>query len=123
MVIVNYTLDIADDKSLDVFDDVLYMAFGDDNTPISESHTGLINELLRINILTITKNTGTLNYSFTGIIPITKLNSSTVYEIGLFNSSTGGTMAARLVIDTGLTKTSDDELVFVINIETKSKNT
>jgi len=121
MVVVTYTLDIGDEKALDSFDDVTLMAFGNNNTTPSETQTGLINEIVRVSATDITKDTTGKTYSFTGRVPITEFNSETVYEIGLFSSS--GTMAARLVLTTGLTKTDDEELIFVVKIKVNTKNT
>ena len=122
MVITTYTLGIAETQTLNVFDDVTHMAFGDNTSDSNIGQTALGNELLRVPA-SATKNTGTNVYSFVGRVPITKLNSSTINEIGLFNASSGGNMAVRTVLDTGLTKTDDDELVIAINIEINTKNT
>ena len=122
MVVTTHTLDIGTIQALNVFDDVTHMAFGDDNTAPVASATALNNELFRINVTNITKNTVTNTYSFTGTIPISQFNSNTVYEIALFNAATSGDMAINIVLATGLTKTNDDELVFTLNIQTNTIN-
>jgi len=122
MTIVEHTLIIGNTESLNVFDSITHMAFGNSSISPSESQSALQNELLRVVAINITKNTTDNNYKFTGRIPITEYNSDTVYEIGLFDSDTDGNMATRTVLDTGLTKTSSDELVFIINIEVNTIN-
>lgn len=122
MVLVQYTLDIGKNESLDVFNNVTHMAFGDDNTVSNATQTELVNELLRIHLESSVKNLSSNQYEFIGRVPITNLNSETIFEIGLFNAASGGDMATRLVLNTGLTKDDDEELVFKIVIKINVNN-
>lgn len=124
MVVVTYTLNIADTAALNQFDDVAYMAFGSNNTTPIVGNTTLGTELLRVKILpeNITKNTSENYYEFTAFIPITQLNSSTVREVGLFELSSGGTMAMRIISPVEITKTSSEEILYTIKIKINTKN-
>lgn len=122
MTAVTITLDIGNTSSLNSFDNVTHISFGNSNTNPTETQTSLVNELLRVAITSKVKNTTLNTYTFIGRIPIFYLNSDTLYEIGLFDSDTGGNMAIRSVLSTGLTKTSNDELVFTLIIKTNTIN-
>jgi len=122
MVMQNYTLNIGKTGNLDAFDDVTHIAFGGDSTDPQESQTSLNNELLRIEVLTKTKDTINKTYTFTYRLSLFQLNGVDVYEMGLFNASSGGDMAGALVLDNVLNKTSDDELLGTILVKTDLVN-
>jgi hypothetical protein len=122
MTVTTLSLTIGNTEALNTFDSVTHIGFGDNNTPTNNVDTALGNELLRVTATDITKDTVNNTYKFTGRIPITQFNSNTVYELGLFDDPVSGNMAGRIVLATGLTKTSDDELVFIIEIEVNTIN-
>ena len=115
-------LNIANTEALDVFDSVTHMAFGDDNTTPIEGNMALGNELLRVSLESSTKDTGTNSYTFVGRIPLPQLNSSTIREVGLFTASSGGTMACRILSPVDVTKTSDDEILYTIELKVNTIN-
>jgi len=123
MVVVNYALELGNSAALDAFDGITHMAFGDDNTAIDQTQTALISELLRVSLKSKSKDTVNNEHTFIGAVPITQLNSDSIYEIGLFNASSGGLMAARLVLDNAITKTSSEEIVFELKIQVNTENT
>lgn len=121
---MTYTLNLGNTEALDQFDNVSYMAFGDGNTTPAVGDITMENELLRVAIPSenITKDTGNNTYTYTGRIPITQLNSSTIREVGLFEQSSGGTMAVRILSPVEVTKTSDDEILYTLRVKTNTKN-
>lgn len=122
MVITNSTIAIGDEQSLDIFDSVSYVGFGDDSTTPSTGDTTLVNEILRVGNIVSTKDLGDDTYTIVARVPITQFNSNTVKELGLFEGSSGSTMGGRIVSPTEITKTSSDEIVFTIRVKVQTTN-
>lgn len=122
MVATEITLGIGDDKILEFFDKTLYMAFGDDNSDFIASDTALGNELYRVKIINKTKDEVNNLYYLDGVVPLSQLNSNTIFEIGVFDESSGGNMFFRLILESGITKTDDDEFFFKLKIEGETIN-
>lgn len=84
----------------------IYVAIGADDTPPTPSDTQLSSELARRLIVpTISGNTITFTATFTA-----GLGTGIIREIGIFNSSSGGTMLSRVVI-TDTTKGALDTFI------------
>ena len=122
MVATTITLNLGNTESLDVFDTVTHMAFGSGTTMPAETDTSLSSEQLRVSVFDVDKDAINNTYTFSGRVPITELNSVTINELGLFDASSSGNMACRIVLNTGLTKTSDEELIFIIIIKIDTIN-
>ena len=50
------------------------------------------------------------------------MNTQTLTELGLFNASSGGTMYGRMVLNSSISKSSDDEYVFSVRIKILTSN-
>ena len=122
MVALNYMLEIGNEKSLDTFDDITHIAFGDNTSSVQQTNTTLGNELLRNILISKTKDTLNNEYEFVGKIYLPQLNNEYIGEIGLFNDSVSGDMGLRLVLNPTILKTDDDELVFTITIKIQTTN-
>lgn len=122
MVALQLTLDVADSQALAAFDDVTHMAFGTGTTNPISSNTGLNTEVYRIALESSTKDTTNNQYTFVGRLPLPQANGSTIVEVGLFNSSSGGTMSVHILLPTSYVKTSDDEILVTIVIRVLSIN-
>jgi len=84
-----------------------YIAIGTDSTAPSSSDTALGNEVMREQG-TYSHTTGTKEFSVTATFDFTA--SYTIWESGLFNASTGGTLLCRGVLDSGIAVESGDSL-------------
>ena len=122
MVAVTVTLELAETDALDTFDIVTHMGFGSGTTTPNAGDTTLQTELLRVSLESATKDSGNNKYTFIGRVPITQLNSSTINELGLFNASSSGTMACRILSPIAVTKTSDEEILFTIIVRVNAVN-
>ena len=122
MVAVQATLTIADENALNSFDDVTHMAFGDSTSTPIDTQTTLGNEILRVVLESATKDTVAKTYTFVGRISLFDYNDDTVNEVGVFNASTGGDMACRILSPVAATKTDNDELVFTLLLKVDTIN-
>lgn len=111
-------------NSLDSFDIYNYIAIGDDNTAPDISDTALGNELLRKSLdVDSIKDTGDGTYRFQMRIALSEANSEILREIGIFDQATiGGNMGARELLNTEITKTSDIEVVIILQIKITANN-
>ncbi|MEM0106527.1 MAG: hypothetical protein QXX81_08370 [Zestosphaera sp.] len=84
-----------------------YVAIGTNNTAPAAGQTTLGNEVMR-QLGTYSHTAGTKTFSVVATFSITA--SYTIWESGLFNASSGGTMLCRGVLDSGIPVQSGDTL-------------
>ena len=84
-----------------------YIAIGTDSTAPSSSDTTLGSEVMREQG-TYSHTSGTKSFSVQHTFTFTA--SYTIWESGLFNAASGGTMLARGVLDSGIAVASGDSL-------------
>lgn len=122
MVAVTYTLNLADNEALDIFDSVTHAGFGDGDSVPTPSNSSLDNELLRVQLESKTKDTIEKTYTFFARVPLPQMVGDTIKELGLFDALTGGNIAARILSPLPITKTSDEEILFTIVIKVETIN-
>jgi len=124
MVIPTVQLSNVVSNSLDAFDVFQWMAIGDDNTTPIVGDTALGNELLRKALDTTSiKNLGAGTYRFQMRIALTELNGSTLEEIGIFDqASLGGNMGSKNLLTVAVSKTSDKEIVIIVQVTITAAN-
>ena len=90
-----------------------YVAIGTSSTAPSASDTALGNEVMRQSG-TYSHTAGTKSFTVSATFNIT--TSYTIWESGLFNASTGGTLLVRGVLDSGISVSAGDTLQVIWTI-------
>ena len=96
--------------------------FGTGTTTASSTQTALVSEQYRSLIVSSVKTVASGIYDIELRLPITQMNTQTLTELGLFNASSGGTMYGRMVLNSSISKSSDDEYVFSVRIKILTSN-
>lgn len=95
---------------LNEFDIVTHIAVGDGTNPESPADTTLGNEVRREPLMDKVKDTLNGKYIFSMQLGLTEANGTTLSEIGIFDSASGGNMQARKLLPNTLLKTADKEV-------------
>lgn len=122
MVVLQATIDIGNQVALDIFDNVTHMGFGTGTTTPTLADTVLETEVARTPLESMTKDVANNRYIFVGRLPLSQGNGEDISEIGLFTAGTGGTMPVRSLGHTNVTKTSDDELLYTLEVKVNTTN-
>ena len=122
MVLNDNGIAVGDTQSLNIFDAITNVAFGDGINDPSISDTVLQNELLRVSDIISVKDTGDNTYTITARVPITKLNSTAISELGLFDASSGGNLGGKIKSTLATIKTSDKERIYTIRVKVQTIN-
>lgn len=123
MVLTTTPLDAVKQIALDVFDNYVFVSFGDSIVAVSQNDTALGNELLRtpVNIANV-KDVGSGTFELEGRVPLSELNSATISEVGIHDAISSGNMGAHKLLPFTVTKTSDDEVIVKIKVTTNVIN-
>ena len=124
MVVPSTQLSDIKSNALDAFDVFDWIAIGDDNTTPVVGDTALGNELLRKPLdVSAIKNLGAGTYRFQMRVALTELNSSTLKEIGIFDQATlGGSMGTHDLLTVEVAKTSDKEVIVIVQVTITASN-
>jgi len=90
MVATQDTINLSQEKSLDIFDSVTHIAFSSSTTEPTVSDTTLASEVDRYEIYSTTRTTDYID--ITVRVPLGKLEGTTINSYGGFDSDSGGNM-------------------------------
>lgn len=106
-------LELIELSSLNTFDNMTYMAFGSDIVTPVFTDTTLSLENGRVLVDSAVQTT--TDYTFTGRIPKSQMNT-TITSVAMFDASSSGNLGAAKLIDTPFTKTANDEIITVYKV-------
>lgn len=111
MVVPTSTLNRIKALALDAFDDTTHFGFGTSTTAEVVGGTQLGAEVQRNSFdESSEQNDVAGTYDFYGRLSLGQANGNTIAEVGIFTSSSGGTMRIRKVLPVAQAKTSDIDL-------------
>lgn len=97
---------------------ITHFAIGTGSTAVAAADTALVAEVQREEVSQFTAASQLLTIAY--FLPSTDLNGQTLREAGLFNASAAGTMHARYVFATAISKTSSIAVTFTWELEWKA---
>lgn len=121
MVVTTYQLNQMLDAVVSSFDNYTHIAVGSVNTPPAITDTTLAAEIIRKTFQTSEKVVANGTYTFAMRLATSEANGYTIREIGVFDASSGGTMALR-TLTTELAKTSDVEVWIDVTVAVEVAN-
>ena len=99
MVVTNETLDVAEQDSLNYFNDNWpYIGVGTGSGAFSDSQTTLVTELYRSLLEDKNLNLSEKYVIFAIRVPATQSDGNTIVEVAIFDALTGGNMGTRDVV-------------------------
>jgi len=108
-MIVDEGIDLLKDGALDSFADMDYMAFSDSIASDDATNTTLTDEIVRVALVSATKNLSAGTYTFIARLSLSQANG-TITKMALFDASSGGNMGVEESYSDSFVKTSDDEI-------------